>query len=878
MRTKSLFLILCVISTLFITETFSQVGINDDGTKPDSSAMLDVKSTTKGMLIPRMTSSGRDAITNPARGLLVFCTDDNFFYVNRGSPSLPVWTLVNTQWVNNATDIYFDGGNVGIGTLNPSCRLHIVGGDVKIGDFAGDARKLYFGDGGHVYIGEETTDNRLGLFGSTLTINIGGSTGSNGQVLTSDGTTCTWLAPTVGSPGIGGSGSLNYLTRWLSSDSLGIGITRDDSSTVGINTAPDASYRLKVDGAGINTAVYGHYDDYHFGSLGTPDYGVEGYNQGTTAGNSGVYGYSNAWSAGTPGVYGYNNTTFGGGFYEIDNTVNGVVGFVVGGQYHFGVFGSRSDNAFGPSAGVIGSVDYDNQNKPWGALGFQDASQVEYAGYFDGNIKLYDGINDGTGYGVAGSVLLSNGANDVYWSATPGISGSGTGSYIPKWSNSNTLTNSQINDNGTSICIGTTSSSGKLTVNSSGSSTSVYGQFSANVLGYLGSANYGAYGQSSSGVYGYLGGLSYGAYGQYNSTRFGVLGSSNYGAYGQYSADIYGYLGTTNYGVQGQHTTTGGAAGYFKHDGYPSSFNQQWAVDSYMNNSLANDGTSYVYGANNSGGIRNYNYNGANYTFAVAGWNYNDETRCAGVFGAENFAGYWGALGYKDSGSNTYGGYFTSSTTGTGKSSGSGSAEGIGIGAWGNLIGADIHGGVYGIYVEGNNFGIYSKGTVFSDKPAVQLQDVGKAVRAVTYSNSSTDVTIMTTGQGKLVNGQCSIIFDENFRNVISDQIPAIITVTPLGPSHGVYISSINPDGFSIIENEDGISNADFLYIAVGRRAGYEDPKLPAEVVASDFESNMTEGLHNDADITTNGKGLFYQSGSLRLGQSASMMQNSKKD
>ena len=56
---------------------FSQVSVNTDGSVADSSAMLDVKSTTKGVLIPRMTFTQRNAIVNPAAGLIVYCTDCN---------------------------------------------------------------------------------------------------------------------------------------------------------------------------------------------------------------------------------------------------------------------------------------------------------------------------------------------------------------------------------------------------------------------------------------------------------------------------------------------------------------------------------------------------------------------------------------------------------------------------------------------------------------------------------------------------------------------------------------------------------------------------------------------------------------------------------
>jgi hypothetical protein len=55
-----------------------QVGI---GTlTPASSAMLDVTSTTKGLLAPRMTSLQRNAISSPAEGLLVYDTDVGAFY------------------------------------------------------------------------------------------------------------------------------------------------------------------------------------------------------------------------------------------------------------------------------------------------------------------------------------------------------------------------------------------------------------------------------------------------------------------------------------------------------------------------------------------------------------------------------------------------------------------------------------------------------------------------------------------------------------------------------------------------------------------------------------------------------------------------------
>jgi hypothetical protein len=74
------FLILLLMIGTFYVRSSAQVSINTDNSAPDNSAMLDVKSNTKGILIPRMTQTEILAISNPSNGLLVFCTTDNKFY------------------------------------------------------------------------------------------------------------------------------------------------------------------------------------------------------------------------------------------------------------------------------------------------------------------------------------------------------------------------------------------------------------------------------------------------------------------------------------------------------------------------------------------------------------------------------------------------------------------------------------------------------------------------------------------------------------------------------------------------------------------------------------------------------------------------------
>ena len=68
---KNIFTLLAAV--LLTATTYAQVGIGT--TTPAASAALDITSTTKGLLIPRMTAAQRDAIISPTQGLIIFCSD-----------------------------------------------------------------------------------------------------------------------------------------------------------------------------------------------------------------------------------------------------------------------------------------------------------------------------------------------------------------------------------------------------------------------------------------------------------------------------------------------------------------------------------------------------------------------------------------------------------------------------------------------------------------------------------------------------------------------------------------------------------------------------------------------------------------------------------
>lgn len=73
---KAIFIVF--FNLIIIVQLTGQVGIGT--VNPDASSMLDINSTEKGILTPRMSTAQRIAISEPANGLLVYDVDERAFY------------------------------------------------------------------------------------------------------------------------------------------------------------------------------------------------------------------------------------------------------------------------------------------------------------------------------------------------------------------------------------------------------------------------------------------------------------------------------------------------------------------------------------------------------------------------------------------------------------------------------------------------------------------------------------------------------------------------------------------------------------------------------------------------------------------------------
>ncbi|MCF6349057.1 MAG: hypothetical protein L3J20_12280 [Flavobacteriaceae bacterium] len=249
---------------------FAQVGIGT--TTPDASSALDITSTDKGFLMPRMTTAQRTAIASPAMGLQAYDTDTK-----------SVWSFDGTAWiegsggtgkfVDGATpDIAYYDGRVGIGINNFSDvhKLYVSG--IKTTDETNTAVRIDAD-----YNGTGTSAVTYGLVANARNIGtatIGFAVGIQGIV--NNQNTAGTITSAVGSfPQVNNSGTMGSAFGLFSAVNNNSG-TITTAQNLGAST-------FNVAGNQIDTSITGYLNTTNNGTINTA-YGlfIE-YNEGVAA-------------------------------------------------------------------------------------------------------------------------------------------------------------------------------------------------------------------------------------------------------------------------------------------------------------------------------------------------------------------------------------------------------------------------------------------------------------------------------------------------------------------------------------------------------------------------------------------------------------------
>ena len=193
-------------------------GMGIGGPGIDPSALLDLQSTTRGFLMPRMTTAQRDAIENPAPGMIFYNTDLGAFQVNNGSGDEPIWETILTERPQRE-EFWRLGGNV-TPPSNILGTLDLTDVDVRTNNLnamtisAADQSVLVSNDlvvTGSTSLGDGGDNVVLNVAGGALiAAGLSGSSTSTELVVSNGGTIETRAAGTLsGAIGVASDATLN---------------------------------------------------------------------------------------------------------------------------------------------------------------------------------------------------------------------------------------------------------------------------------------------------------------------------------------------------------------------------------------------------------------------------------------------------------------------------------------------------------------------------------------------------------------------------------------------------------------------------------------------------------------------------------------------
>jgi hypothetical protein len=391
----------------------------------------------------------------------------------------------NNWYVYDATAalqrfVITSAGNVGIGTTSPDSLLQI---GESYQTTAGTNKKIIVNIGGYYSTGSGIQYQVLGFTGTTfdesdIFTQTGGETSKNFYIgIVSDGGYFN-----ANRFSIIGNGA-ERLTVKPDSGNVGIGTTSPTNKLYIVSSAQNSGLSV-MDfngaggwGGGINLGVSG----LSFESLGKVYTYLTNSGPGTVAGDMRFQTASGSalsdrmviTSGGNVGI----GTTAPGYKLEVNGDAGGspvniarfTAGIAGGGTRGMNLYsdGTQFKLQVTDNVGNFGDWAFLNLNPDGGFVGVGNTSPSQKL-HVTGNVRVtgayYDSNNEA---GTSGQVLTSTGTGTDWKSLSEitGVDGTGTANYVAKWSDTDTIANSQIRDDGTTVGIGTAPAAAKLTVN-----------------------------------------------------------------------------------------------------------------------------------------------------------------------------------------------------------------------------------------------------------------------------------------------------------------------------------------------------------------------------------------------------------------------------
>jgi hypothetical protein len=422
---KIIVLLVVAIVLLHATGFAQAVGINTS--TPDNTAIFDIKSNTKGILLPRTSTTSRLAIVQPAKGLILYDTTASAFYFYNGS----AWSQLSvgsSGWNLN--------GNAGTNPVNhfvgttdaQSLRFRV--NNVWAGEIHHARHNLFFG----VNAGSDTTTGigNTGI-GSSALLSIGTgnfNTASGYEALENNTTASFNTAIGYGSLYNNKTGNSNTAVgtaalyeNTIGAENTGTGYTALYSNKTGTGNTANGFQALYANTKGDHNTATGSKALYTNSAYGNTANGYHALFSNTSGGANVAVGFKTLYAntegygnsalgsvALTSNRDGYTNTAIG--YYALSSNINAQDNTATGAFALANNLSGIGNTANGFTALLLTNTGHNNTAMGFGALENNTGGNNNIAiGYNAGNNSGAANVNNSIGIGNDG--YLNGTSNQV---------------------------------------------------------------------------------------------------------------------------------------------------------------------------------------------------------------------------------------------------------------------------------------------------------------------------------------------------------------------------------------------------------------------------------------------------------------------------------